>query len=674
MSIDWSNFGGPGLAFGGDYNPEQWDRDIWPHDIELMRDAGVTFVSLAIFGWATVQPSPDRWCFDWLDEIMDLLAGGGIAVALATATASPPPWFSHAHPETLPCDADMVRRWPGSRQAWCPSSEVFKRAATTLVEHLAERYASHPALAMWHVSNEYGCHNSPCFCDVCADHFRAWLERRYGAIGRLNDAWGTNFWSQRYNEFAEILPPRRTPAQANPTQLLDYRRFCSDALLDQYLAELAVLRRLTPGIPVTTNYITVDFYRTVDYKRWTSHQDLVSTDHYAMVRSDPDAELSFGADLARGLARGGPWLLMEHATSAVNWQHVNPSKAPGEMLRHSIANVARGADGVGFFQWRASRAGAEKYHSAMVPHAGTDSRVWREVTELGAIMKRLGELRGSRVVAEVAMVWDYEAGWACDQDSHPSSLVRYGDDAHHIHAGLRSLGVTVDVVPPDTDLTAYRLVVVPTLYLAADQTVANVYEAAHAGVDVVVTFFSGITDENDHIRLGGYPGAFRELLGIRVEEFCPLLDGELVELVGPGGDPAGTATVWTEDLTCVDADPILTYKNGPVAGRAAATRRETATGRTWYLGTRLDSDTLRRLLASICDQAGVRSDANHPVGLEVVRRSNATSSWLFVINHANAEAHLPDLRGWDLISDTAVAGLTLEGGAVAVVRESGTNP
>jgi beta-galactosidase len=668
------------VALGGDYNPEQWPEEMWSQDVDLMREAGVTFVTVGVFAWSCLQPQPDRWDFGWLDRVMDLLHSAGVAVDLATATASPPPWFSRAHPETLPVDRQGRTLWPGGRQAYCPSSTVFTEHTTALARRMAERYHDHPALAMWHVSNEYGCHNAPCYCDRCATAFRAWLEQRYGDVSTLNRVWGTAFWSQRYGSFDEVLPPRLAPTHVNPTQVLDYRRFTSDVLLEQYRAELQVLRELSPGVPVTTNFMTLDHFRHLDYVDWAQEVDVVSTDHYLTgALEDSEAELSFAADLTRGLAGGGPWLLMEHSTSAVNWQPVNRAKAPGQMLRNSLGHVARGADTLGFFQWRASAAGAEKFHSGLVPHPGTSTRVWREVVELGRAARALGEVVGSRVVADVALLWDYQAGWACDQEAHPSSEVSYGQVAHDLHAALRTAGVTVDVVPPTADLTQYRLLLVPTLYLCSDATAASIASAVQAGAHVVVTYFSGIVDENDHVRLGGYPGAFRELLGITTEEFYPLMPPQSVALTGQLGDDRSTGSQWTELLQTTDAETVLAYGSGDLAGVPAVTRRAVPAGSAgpgaeastaWYLATRPDPGTLERLLARVCEEAGARPALDVPRGVEVVRRrADGGRTYVFLLNHTSMQAKVPGARGTNLLTGEDVEGLELAAGAVAVLRE-----
>ncbi len=654
------------LALGGDYNPEQWPREVWQQDARLMREAGVTFATVGVFAWSLLEPEPGRFDTGWLDDVLDLLHEHDVAVDLATATASPPPWLLQLGDDLLPELADGTKLWPGGRQAYCPSSPTYRMRSAALVERLATRYHEHPALAMWHVGNEYACHNVPCYCDRCAAGFRRWLERRYGDVDAMNEAWGTAFWSQHYTSFDQVLPPRQAPTVANPTQQLDYRRFTSDTVLELFVAERDILHRLSPGVPVTTNFMTLNHFRHLDYFRWGPEQDVVSTDHYLVAaETDAEAELSFSGDLTRGIAGGAPWVLMEHSSSAVNWQPVNQAKAPGQLLRNSVAHVAHGADTLGFFQWRASRAGAEKFHSALVPHAGTDTRLWREVVELGQVCGRLAEVVGTRVEAEVAVLWDYQSGWACDQDSHPSSLVRYGDTAHAVHRQLRRRGVTADVVHPDADLSGYRLVVVPTLYSCTDAQAAAVRAAAEAGATVLVTYFSGIADSRDHIRLGGYPGAFRELLGIRVEEFAPLPAGQAVGL-----DDGTTGSLWTEHLHLDGAKALASYVDGPLPGVPALTRHEAGRGAAYYLATELTDDGLDTLVGRLLVESGVGAPVEAPRGVELVRRTGEGRSYLFALNHCGAQAQVR-VSGHDLVADRTVDGmLSLAAGAVAVIREA----
>ncbi len=629
-----------------------------------MREAGITLVAVNIFGWARIQPRPDVLDFDELDEIIRLLSENGIAVNLGTGTSSPPPWLTRRHPEILPTVADGTRRWPGGRQAWCPSSPVFRRYALALTEAVAKRYGRNPAVRLWHVSNELGCHNALCYCDVSADRFRRWLADRYGTIDELNRVWGTAFWSQHYSEWDDILPPRLTLSTTNPTQSLDFARFSSDEVLAHHRAEADVLRSLSDA-PVTTNFMVTSHIRTQDYFSWAPHVDVVANDHYLDHRLErPHVELAFAADLTRGIAGGRPWMLMEQSTGAVNWQPRNIAKAPGEMVRNTMSHLARGADSVCFFQWRASARGSEKFHSALLPHAGTDSAIWRDVLELGRVLRSLGDVVGSAVVAEVAIVFSWDAWWACDLDSRPSSDIRYLDQVHRVYRALWASGVTADIVHPGSDLSGYRLVIVPCLYLVSDAAASNISDAVAAGAHALVTFFSGIVDVDDSVRLGGYPGAFRDLLGIRTEEFFPLPVGAAIAL-----DDGARAARWTERSTVDGAEVISSYVDGPVAGSPAITRHRHGGGVAWYLGTDLDEPDLRRLLGRVVADAGVGHEAGmgHD-GFEVVTRRSADADFVFCINHTEHEHSLPG-SGVELSTGTAIDGeLRVPAGSVRILR------
>ncbi|MDG6101896.1 beta-galactosidase [Dactylosporangium aurantiacum] len=647
------------LCFGADYNPEQWPTDVWREDVALMRDAGVTMATVGVFSWAWLEPSQGRYEFGWLDEVLDLLGDHGIAVDLATATASPPPWLSQAHPEVLPVDQDGRRLSFGSRQAYCPSSPWYRAAALSLVERLAERYREHPALAMWHVNNEYGCHVTHCYCDTSAAAFRDWLTDRYDKdLDALNAAWGTAFWSQRYSDWAQVQPPRATPTFGNPTQELDFRRFSSDALLALFTAERDILHRLTPRIPVTTNFMAGMFDR-LDYWRWAPQTDVVSTDHY-LTAAEPDNHLglAYAADLTRSLA-GGEWLLMEHSTSAVNWQPRNAAKRPGEMVRNSLSHVARGSQGAMYFQWRASRAGAEKWHSAMLPHAGTDSAVWRDVVALGGHLAALAPVLGSSVDAPVALLHDYQSFWAETHPAQPSDDMVPEAEIRRWHAALLRRGITADLAHPGAPLDRYRAVFVPSLYLISDADAANLAAYAQSGGTVLVGPYSGIVDEHDQVRLGGYPGAFGDLLGVRIEEYFPLLAGESVAL-----DDGTRGTVWTERGRTTGAEILARYADGPLAGAPALTRN----GRAWYVGTRLADPDLERLLATVCAEAGVTAPVpDPPPGLEVVRRSAPDgAAYLFLLNHSGEEVGL-DLAGTDLLTGAHHDAVRVPGGGVVVL-------
>ena len=524
------------LLYGADYNPEQWPESVWKQDVNLMRDAGVTMVTLGVFSWARLQPAEDEWDFGWLDRLMDLLHSRGIAVDLATATAAPPAWFVRQHPETLPVTAEGVRLEFGARQHFCPSSPAYQTAATRLARALAERYGDHPALALWHIHNEYGGQLTECFCETSAQDFRRWLrERHEDDIAHLNFAWGTEFWSQRYSDFDHIEPPRKAPGPLNPGQRLDWRHFSSDALLACYLGEKAVLKEMTPDVPVTTNFMSM--LKDLDYWKWAANEDLVSDDAYPDP-ADPAAHVkaAMNYDLMRSLGGGRPWLLMEQAPSAVNWREVNVPKTPEQRRLWSLQTVARGADGVMHFQWRASRAGAEKFHSALLPTAEPASRGWKETVRLGEDLGKLAEVAGSTIESTVAIVLDWNSWWALESEDHPSARVRLREQILSWYSVLHRWNHVVDFVPPDADLTPYKVVLAPNLYALSTETAAKLTDYVYGGGYLAVGFFSGIADELDHIHQnpdatgGGYPGPLKEVLGVTVDEWWPIPDGETVEL------------------------------------------------------------------------------------------------------------------------------------------------
>ncbi|MET7684575.1 beta-galactosidase [Streptomyces sp. NPDC005423] len=662
----------PRLAYGADYNPEQWPREVWEEDIRLMREAGVTVVSLAIFSWARIQPALDEWDFGWLDEIMDLLHAGGIEVDLATATASPPPWLSTAHPEILPVTASGETLWPGGRQHWRPTSPVFRDHALRLVRKLAERYADHPALVAWHISNELGCHNVYDYSDDAARAFRDWLRARYTTLDGLNHAWGTAFWSQRYSAWEQILPPRLAASFPNPTQQLDFKRFSSDALKEYLRAERDLLREITPTVPVTTNFMVMGNTKGMNYADWAAEVDFVSNDHYVTPGPQDRDELSFSANLVSGLAGGRPWALMEHSTSAVNWQPVNKAKRPGELARDSLLHVGHGADAVCFFQWRQSAAGAEKYHSAMVPHAGPDSDLFRAVTELGRTLRTLAPVAGTeREPARVGVVFDWESWWASEQDSHPNDRLDYRREALDWYSALLALGVRADVVTTATPLDRYDVLITPVLHLIPAALGKELTRYVEQGGHLVTTYFSGVVDENDHIWLGGYPGALRELLGIRIEEFGPLLDGETVGLEADG---TATGTLWTDRITVTgtDVEVLSRYRDGTYAGRPAVTRRTVGRGSASYVSTRLGPDGLAGLLPTLLAPAGVESELPDAArgSVELIVRRDAGARFLFLVNRTDGAVPLPGLTGELLVGHAEEDGtVVLSPRDVAVLRQ-----
>lgn len=663
----------PRMAFGADYNPEQWPREVWAEDVAAMRGAGVNVVSVAIFSWARLQPAPDRFDFAWLDEVMDLMHAHDIAVDLATATASPPPWLTTLHPEVLPVSFEGHTVWPGARQHWRPTSPVFREHALRLVRAVAERYAEHPALAAWHVSNELGCHNVHDYSDDAARAFRTWLQARYGSVEALNHAWATSFWSQRYGAWEEVLPPRFAGHGSfiNPTQRLDFQRFSSDALAEHLRAERDVLVAITPDVPVTTNFMVMGETRGMDYAAWAADVDFVSNDHYVQDGERPLDELSFSANLTGGIAGGRPWFLMEHSTSAVNWKSVNVPKRPGHLVRDSLTHVGHGADAVCYFQWRQSQGGAEKYHSAMLPHAGTGTALHRTVQELGARLAALSPVVGSsRRPADIAIVFDWDSWWAAEGSGTPTQELRYRQEALDWYSACLDLGLRADVVPLAADLSGYALVVAPVLHVVPAALAQRLEAYVAGGGHLVTTYFSGVVDEHDHVWLGGYPGALRDLLGLRIEEFGPLEPGTSVDL-----DNGSAGSVWADGVDVVDpaVEVRVRYKDGVHAGSAAVTRRPVGAGSASYVGTRLGASGVAPVLADLARDAGVVSELPEEArgAVELIRRQRDGEQYRFLVNRTDGYVELPAPAG-EVIDGAAPASdrLVIAPREVVVVRSA----
>lgn len=666
---------GRGIAFGGDYNPDQWSEETWDDDVCLMKKAGVNTVALAIFSWDRIQPQENRWDFGWLDRIIDKLGKAGIATDLASATATAPLWLYEKHPEVLPCDKFGHPVNAGSRQSWSPTSPVFKEYALTLCRKLAERYGANPYVTAWHMGNEYGWNNRNDYSDNALNAFRLWCERKYGTIGALNQAWGTTFWGQEMNSFDEVLIPRFMGADSmvNPGQKLDFERFGNDMLLDFYKAERDAIAEICPDKPFTTNFMVSTDQCCMDYADWANEVNFVSNDHYFHEGGEMHLdELACSDALMDSFALGKPWYVMEHSTSAVQWKPLNMRKRKGETVRDSLAHVAMGADAINFFQWRASAFGAESFHSAMVPHAGEDTKLFRQVCELGETLRTLADagVQGSELErSDTAILFSAESEWATRSETLPSMKLNHWHDVRDWYRAFLDAGTRADIMPLKYDWSDYKTVVLPTVLMLSAVDTRRLADFAAAGGRVVVGYATGLIDENFHTWLGGYPGAgnglLRDMLGIRGEEFNILGSGvegepEAIRL-GAGGEVAledaaalngATTRLWQNDVTVTgDRTQVLAMYAGEEAdeweldGMAAVTRNPYCAGEAYFVGCDLDVADLTKLIRTYlaAPAQSQQSQANTDV-LHTVRKS-ADAAFDFYLPRGKKEVELQGVEG-----------------------------
>ena len=645
----------PAILHGGDYNPEQWPEDVWDDDVRLMQEAHVNVATVPVFGWVHLQPDEDTFTFEWLDRVLDKLHAGGVSVCLATATASVPAWLDQKYPDVLRVAQDGVRQKHGNRHTFCPNSPNFQRLSTVLTRRLAERYKGHPALRIWHVSNEYGSH---CYCDLCAAAFRRWLASRYGSLDEVNRRWYTAFWGHTFTDWSQIETPTRNGEGSLQALRIDYDRFQSESIYNCYKAEADILHDITPNVPVTTNLMGA--FKPLDYQKWAAGMDVVSWDSYPR-KDAPPAEIAFAHSLMRGLKQGQPWMLMEQTPSQQNWQAQNALKRPGILRLWSYQAMAHGADTIMYFQWRRSRGATEKYHGAVVEHVGTsNTRVFREVAALGQELERLGKKTiGGRVASRTAVLFDWENWWAVEYSSGPSVDLKYVEQCQAYFTALHTLGIPTDVVSPEADLSDYDIVIAPVLYMVKPGIAEKLEAWTQAGGTFVATFFSGIVDETDLVHLGGYPGPLRPLLGIWAEEIDALTPQQTNTVVFPlpfgSLHDAYPCRLLCDRIHAEGAEVLATYGSDFYAGEPALTVNTFGQGRAYYVATAIGQDALVPFLQTLCGEKQISSPlpGGPPTGVEVMPRVSPTGeTLLYVLNHnaQSAFVHLPPGMHQDLLS------------------------
>lgn len=671
----------PVVYYGGDYNPDQWPEELWHEDMRLFKEAGINIVTVPVFSWARLQPQEDIYDFGWLDRVLDLVHESGIKVCLATSTAAQPAWMSRKYPEILPVDFEGRKRKHGGRVNFCPNSGVFREFSGRLAGKIAERYHNHPALAVWHIGNEYG---NYCYCEICEKAFREWLKARYKTISELNRRWNMGFWGHTVYDWDEIAAPSNLNEMWKDGERerscfqsisLDYKRFMSESGLNCYLNEYAAIRKYSGDIPITTNFM--GFFKPLDYFKWAEYMDIVSWDNYPAL-ADPVSAVALNHDIMRGLKGGKPFMLMEQTPSQTNWQPYNSLKRPGVMRLLSYQAMAHGSDTVMFFQMRRSVGACEKYHSAVIDHVGHENtRVFRECAELGAELKKLPDIIGSRLKSRAAIIYDWENWWAAELSSGPTILLKYVDQVVKYHKAFYDRNIPVDIIKPDADLSGYDIVVAPVMYMVKPGVASSLEQFVRRGGTFVTTFFSGIVNENDIVTLGGYPGELRKLLGIWVEEI-DALPPDMSNSILVNEETGALRGNYQCGMLCdvlnpEGAETLAVYGKDFYAGKPVLTANRFGDGKAYYIASDPDERFIRDLVRTICDEKGIEPPFEADEGIEITRRFKEDKVFTFILNHRDIDGcvDLKTMKFTDMLTGNELTGsLKLKPKDVVIVESA----
>ena len=664
----------PFMLHGGDYNPDQWLHipGTVDEDFRLFKMASINSASIGIFSWSELEPEEGVFNFSFLDDIMDRAAHAGMAIILATPSGAKPNWMAQKYPEIRrmhsPGNAlEPVREEQIGRHNHCPTSPIYREKCQIMNRKLAERYGQHPALAMWHVSNEY---NAGCDCPLCREAFRGWLKRKYKTLDALNEAWWTGFWAHRVTDWSQIGPKDGSL----PAMVVDRHRFDSDQMLAFFEAEAAPLRKLTPDIPITVNMMGT-FYQ-LDYWRWAEKVDVIRWDNYPAYHDKSDTAVQQGSyismvhDLNRSLKRGRPFLMMESSPGPVNWMPINRLLRPGQHEMKSIQAVAHGSDGVCYFQLRKGLGGCEKFHGAVIDHVGNeDNRMFREVAELGTHLEKMNAIVGATTPAKVGIIFDWESRWMLDASAGPSAFAKdYVGAVKSHYLPFWKRGVSVDLLNGDSNLRGYDVVIAPQLYMLREGFAERVEKFVARGGTFVATYLTGIANETDLVFQGGLPGPLRTVLGIRSEEIDYLYPEERNEVsfvVNARYGLKGTYEVANvcDVIRAETAEILATYQKDFYVGRPAVTVNYFGKGMAWYVASAgADDGLLDAFYESVIDSRGLEKalpDCSLPSGVTAQVRQTRDEQFIFVMNFNNTPVEMEfDRPRTDMLTGDTVNGST----------------
>ena len=653
----------PVLLHGGDYNPDQWldCPDILEEDIKMMKKAGVNTATVGVFSWSALEPQEGNFQFGWLHDIMDKLYENGIYTVLATPTGARPAWMDEKYPSVLRVEKDGRRNHHSGRHNHCMSSLEYRALVEKMDTKLAQEFGSHPGLILWHISNELG---GECYCDSCKKRFQEYLREKYhNNIEELNKQWWTSFWSRRFDSFEQIEPPYDNGEHSILGLNLDWKRFNSWNMKDYLAFERRILKKYTPQIPATANFMKL--FEQLDYVDLAKEIDIISWDGYPSWNNDYEtpadtaSELSFDHAVMRSLKKDKPFMLMESTPSLVNWHSVNKLKRPGILRASSIQTIGCGSDTVQYFQWRKGRGAAEQFHGAVVDHLGRDdTRVFKEVSEVGELLKKLAPVTGSRVASKAAVLFDWSNRWAIkDMQGMAHDTKNYEKEVRKFYNIHLKKGINADIVFPLEDLSSYSLVVLPMYYAVSKEAGAWLKEYVKNGGTVVATYLTAYVNENTLAYLGGFPGAgLGEVFGLYAEELDTLYPTDSNAVLMKDGNKA-IVKDYCELIKLTGAEVLGTYESDFYAGMPAVTVHSYGNGKAYYIGTRMEEEDLIKFFTPIWSECGIK-EKELPEGVEyLTRTAEDGSTFDFYVNY-NAMPVTVQLSkdGTNLLNGEAVSG------------------
>lgn len=668
----------PHMLHGGDYNPEQWldQPEVLEEDIRLFRKAHINCVSLGIFSWAKLEPEEGVYDFGWLDEIIDRLYANGIYTVLATPSGARPQWLAQKYPEVLRVRPDGLRNFYGHRQNHCYTSPLYREKVTQIDTRLAEHYANHPAVILWHISNEFG---GECHCELCQAAFREWVQKKYGTLDKLNHAWWANFWSHTYTDWSQVHSPSPVGETSVHGLDLDWRRFVTHQTIDFMKTEIAAVKAVNPDIPVTTNMMTMYTYE-LNYFAFRDALDVISWDNYPewhnpyMGNEEVAKDCAMTHDMMRSLQKK-PFLLMECTPNATNWQGVSKLKKPGMHQLSVIEAVAHGADSGQYFQLRQSRGSCEKFHSAVISNTGTENtRTFREVTDIGAVLEQLSDrVYGSGTPAETAILFDTENKWALDKCQGPRNIgLDYFGNIRRNYSYFWKNGINVDIIDSTFDLSGYKLVIAPMLYLFRDGIQEKLRRFVRNGGTLVTTCFTGVVNDTDLSFLGeATEDKLSDVLGLWVEEVDSLYDCESNRTTWNG--KSYSLKELCEICHPTTCETLAVYETDFYAGKPVLTKNQFGKGVAYHVSASTDTDFFHALyakLAAACDLTyAIRTAV--PDGVSLTWRQSDTEKLIFVQNFGDSAAAVQlDQPYENILSGETVSGsLNIEKYGFAVLAK-----